>query len=301
MNSEIQSLINLYRFPTGRAGLSLSRMLVALEDTTLDKLKARIQRALAENEATQRLELRWQAQRDKKEHAAGVMQLHQELNRTLSALFDNLAATATALGDDSERGLAAERAKAALFPVDLSALARRPFAEEASAVKVMLGFVRDDPQLARALRSLGVQEILDRLVELHARFEGALHEPRGVQYSEVVEARERDHQLLTRVVLSVMNTIVEREEEGEEVQGLNAALRTVIEQQEAIHRYYRRRRKVSDVDRETGEELVPLETEEDGVEDDVESDSEDVPEVAGIEGVASPRILGDEERESEAA
>lgn len=258
MIGKLISFQNLYRFPTGRVHHSLRGMLDAIEGSALEDLRDLIEQALAHNADTKALEEAWKANKGQGEHAPEAQELHRELNRHLNALDEYLASAAKVLEPGQGREAAA-RARERLFPVDLYSQSRQPFVEESYDVLTMLERIRDDPPLARSLRELGAQGLVERLGDVQARFHAAIQErPTGTQYSEVLRARERRHELVVQVFYLAVGELVRRRFQGPEADVLTAALEGLLGHNEAIKRYLRRRRRISDVSLETGEELEPL-------------------------------------------
>lgn len=254
---ELVSFLNLYLFPTGRREFCLRRFLKALEGTELAHLRARVERGLAHEAATLQLEDRWLGNKGDTEHGPGARALDAELDRALGALDENLASTAKAFGEDSPRGRAAGRARALLFPKGVQHVTHLPYVQQAAAVRALLERAETVPELAN-LDELGVAGIVERVRELNVAYDRALgSRGEGASFERVEAARKRGQTNLCEIVFVAIAHLVESGYEGEQAEALGEALREVIAQNEAIKRYYRRRRRVADVDPVTGEELEP--------------------------------------------
>jgi len=266
MSYPITDHINLYRFPWGRERYSLRQAADALSGVAaVADLRDELVQAIAACDAARALDDRWRSATAGK-HGPRAKALDAELDRTLGALSEALAVLVKAHGEDSSRGRLAAAAGQRLFPRGVRLVTNLPYVMQAEEVDLLLRTVEEDAELAETLRELGVQEFLERVLEVQERYRQELQafEPDAPTSAEVKAARQARHERLCWIVALLLARLWASEEGSDVAAALELALGAIRLQNAAIKRYYRTRNggQVSDVDPETGEEVAEPEGEQ---------------------------------------
>jgi len=264
-------MLSFRLFPLGRQGFALRTLdeaLVGIEDPFL---RQKIADAIDFGGRARDLELDWRGHQRVKEYGAEAQRIDYELDRAVGALHAVLTATVDLHGASSTRGVHARLMIDRLFPKGVRHVIHLAFHEEEHMVNAMLERTRSEPELVEAVRELELGPVIERVTELHARYRLALpRKPsKAVTYEQVQAARREGHELLCEVVVLVRGVLLRGGLEEHQVAQLDAALREVLRQNEAIKRPYRRRGLETDVDPETGADV-----EEEGEDGEVEGDSD---------------------------
>jgi len=158
-------------------------------------------------------------------------------------------------------------------------------------VRMLRRRVETEPRLGQALRELGATRFLEQVAAVHERYQEALRDERPrPSFAQIKEARRAGQERLCQIVALVLVRLATGEQEGDQAAALWKALGEVKAQNAAIGRYYKRRRRATEVDPETGEEL---ETEAEFEEEFEEEDADDVSSPFTAEDVAkaSARVI----------
>ncbi|MEZ6183642.1 MAG: hypothetical protein R3F62_01375 [Planctomycetota bacterium] len=255
MNVPVKTLLNLYRFPSGRRLSCLRSMRERLADPAFAELQSVLDRAIASEWATRDLEIRYRngMRQRNNEFSDETSALDLELDRALSALDDALGVALKAYGEGSPQGEAATLLRSTLFGQGVRFLIHMPFMEQEAEVAVLLERAADEPSLAEAVRVTRVEPLVERIAELNRRFGEAIRDGRPVSpasFEEVRAARDAGHERLGRIVILVPARLLGAPPDGEHAEALAAALQVVQEQNAAIKRYRKRRRGVNGLDPE---------------------------------------------------
>jgi hypothetical protein len=267
---EITSLIDLHRFPTGRRLFALRRVLERVSKRDGDPaLRARIAAAIAEDERTRALEIAWSGREENAQHGAGAKALDAELDRSLAALDQFLAAQVKVLGPEHESHQAAVLLRKAAFPNGLTAVTSLPYVLEQEEVRRILTELRA-PGRAEAAEMLGLTPHVEVIAALNERYRELLNVDRDdLSWQQVLEARAEGQARLAWIVVLLLAAFVDQPEARAEV------LAPVFDQDRAIVRHRKGRTSSPDVDPETGVEI----SDEPG-EEDRPTDAESAPAVA---------------------
>ena len=286
-------LLAIRMFPIDRQQYSLRVVDEALVRSDDEFLRQQVARALQLGEQALSLELDFRGTRPAKEYGDEARQLDFELDRALGALFGFLTSTVKSFGVSSPEGAQAQRVIERLFPKGVRYVIQLPFDAEEATVRLMLKRARSEPPMIEALRAVQAGRLVERVAELHARYARALpksSEPPPPAFEEVLRARREGHERMCAIVLQLSATLQRGDLEEQQAAALATALAEVLRQNAAIGRYYKRRRRVAEVDPETGEEL---ETEAESEEEFEEEDADDVSSPFTAEDVAeaSDRVI----------
>ena len=267
----LSRFVNLYRFKTNRVVFTLKSMVRELiangGGDDLSELIQQLERGIASLEATQLLEERWKGSRGELLHGGEARSLSAELDRALGGLDATLGSALQAWGAHTPQGQSAALAREGVFPKGVASVIRLPYAEKAEAVSVILRKADGDAELSEALRQVQVDQLVERVREVHARYLEVLQPGLAPSYEELERARDVAHERFCALVCLVAGRWGDADPKSVEGQALARALLVVEEQNRSIRVWYRRRRRVPSVDPETGEEFVdddeiPVELEE---------------------------------------
>jgi len=267
----LSKFVNLYRFKTNRVVFTLKSMVRELiangGGDDLSELIQQLERGIASLEATQLLEERWKGSRGELLHGGEARSLSAELDRALGGLDATLGSALQAWGAHTPQGQSAALAREGVFPKGVASVIRLPYAEKAEAVSVILRKADGDAELSEALRQVQVDQLVERVREVHARYLEVLQPGLAPSFEELERARNVAHERFCALVCLVAGRWGDADPESEEGRALARALLVVEEQNRSIRVWYRRRRRVPSVDPETGEEFVdddeiPVELEE---------------------------------------
>jgi len=241
-------------FPISRQQYTLRAVDEALAACGDERLRRKVARALELGDQARSLELNFRGYA-RQEFGDDARQLDIELDRALGALFHFLTATVKSFGDDSPQGSKAQTVIEWLFPRGLRYVIQLPYVAQASTVRLMLKWARSEPPLIEALRDVHADPLVERVAQLHTRFAAALPKTASPTYADVRQARREGHERLCAIVFLIGAALLGDDLPEEQAEALRKALAEVDAQDAAIKRYYRRHRRVTDVDPETGEEL----------------------------------------------
>jgi len=277
MNTALSSLLSLNQFSTGRRLFAFYRVLEVAKSMQAAVVEALVTSAIAADEATYELELRWAKKRRTGKPSAKQVKAQRALQKTdnlvdkaLSGLRDGAISLIKAADPEEEKELIndVEHFLDAIFPNGVQAVTNLPYDEQSIAVKAIVGKLAGE--LAALVTKLGLQVNVDRLTKLSARYAEELTGVDTLEFGNVMAAREAGQGFLLRVTAKIIGTY--DEPTGEGAQKRAALLGPIVKQNEAISDYVRARRSVPEVDPKTGEEHTPEATPEAGDAPDAEKD-----------------------------
>lgn len=264
----LTDFVNLYRFKADRVLYTLSEMVRELNAAGgggLTELLDELHRATDVAKAVRDLEIRWKGSRNGLVHGGEAKRVAIDMDRALGALDGFLGNTLQAWGAQSPQGEAAARLREGLFPHGVAYLIRLPYMRKKVQVAELLERVDGDPEVSATLRELKGEDFVERVREVHVRFDEVLRSDRAPTFAEIEEARRACHARFCAIVCLVAGRWGTSDPESAEGLALARALEEVSRQNRVIRLWYRRRRQAPEVDLETGEELVadesPLELE----------------------------------------
>jgi len=299
-------MFDFYLFPLTRQQYSLRKIDLALVDCDDEFLCERVAEAIRLGEHARQLDHSFTAGNRANEFGPEAQRLDRELARALGAVATHLSTTAHCYGEASSQAQLAHYVSEQLFPEGVRAVTHLRYVDEEETVRTILQRVETDPDLKQAVRELGADRFLERVAEVHARYGQALNKQPQLTYAQMRQIRREGQERLCRIMALVLARLVSREDADEgaddQAAALWQALRAVKDQNAAIGRYYKRRRRVTEVDPETGEELEAefeeeideeFKDEAEFDEEDDEEDADDAPSPFTAEDVAaaSDRVI----------
>lgn len=246
----LASLIDLYIFTPGRRLYALRQVRERAEARGLADVVRRVDRALEHEKRAADLESRWGAGLAK-DHAM-PSEIDPLIDRTLQVIEQMLQNCA--MDSDPEVARHANGLVSTLFPGGVTAHIQLPYIDQLAANERVLA-VLEARERREWIERLGLRMYVRRLRELNNKFDEALlarDRDKQVEYSDVREAREIGQRHLLQVTAKILGLYCE----DEDADTRTALLEPIVEQNEQIRAYRRRRRRVVDIDADTG---TPLE------------------------------------------
>lgn len=170
----------------------------------------------------------------------------------LCSIVDHYAADST----DRQGATAASNLSRVLFPNELIGHIRLPHIDQLAANERVLQ-VLQDPANQALVQRMGLAPHTERLHTLNQAFADAVRSPDDpVSTSEVKIARSHGHELFLGVIARILGRFATPGDADARAE----LLQPVLEQSEAIRQYRRRRRRVVDINPDTGEPTEPDDT-----------------------------------------
>ncbi|WP_428263682.1 hypothetical protein [Haliangium sp.] len=287
MNTNIANLVtsffSLYRFPSGRrlyAMLELQRRATALGLTQVVEHAAR---AVAHDRYALEREGRYIPLRSA-QYGPDAIALDQQVDRKLAALDGFLDSQLRMFEEGSERAQAAAYLRDRFFPRGIAAMVRQSFIQEHMEVDALLGR-REQPAVAAAIEALpGLAHMLDELKASNDQYGAAISDDDDRPTTDELRMLQAHGQ---RLMAEVIGLVVGHfgSTAPDDYDSLQHVLEPILEQQEVMGALHRRRRRIVDVDPETGDELPeggevgeqPGEGELPGEDDELPGENDELP------------------------
>ncbi|TXD41280.1 hypothetical protein FRC96_04660 [Lujinxingia vulgaris] len=246
--------LNLRRMPTGRYARALRLMLARVKDASLPGLGERLEQALKLSEQTLALELKWSTARANATRARGQATLiDHQIDEQLSALESGIKSQMVGDDDEPEVEMARELHRT-FFAEGVGAITQKAYEVQEGLIDAMLASL--DARFNNHVEALGLRRGVERLRRLTGEFKAELDRDRkpGVTYDQVQAARHQLHEATCRVLIGVLYHL----EAGEASTLARRAniLEPLLDQQERVAQAYSRHRAPTDVNPDTGEEIV---------------------------------------------
>lgn len=253
MDGSLDSLLNLYQFPTGRRLFALRLVRAAAANEHFDALVQHCDVAITHDIQTQAIERRWAGESNSTDTNPEAQRIETLVDRTLGATRDHAAAQAAgAPENDPIHATVAEFLKQ-VFPAGVHAITTLPFVEELEKVDDIIRAMQHE--LAPLVQELNLQRHATRLANLAQEYRKALEAPPPslLDWGRIRAARAEGQGFLLEAVAIILGKYHGRSKEATEARlGL---LGPILRQNEAIGLSYKSRRTPTDVNPETGEEL----------------------------------------------
>jgi hypothetical protein len=253
MDGSLESIFNLYQFPTGRRLFALKLVRAHAENENFDKLVKHCDAAIIHDVATQTLERRWAGDSLASDSNPEAQRIDILVDRTLGAIRDHAVAQAAgAPENDPIHSTVADFLKK-VFPANVYAITTLPYVEELEAVDGIVNLFQNE--LAPVVQELNLQRHTARLANLANDYRKALEAPPPslLDWGRVRAARAEGQGLLLEAVAIIIG-----KRHGRSANAAAARLELlgpILRQNEAIGASLKGRRAPTDVHAETGEEL----------------------------------------------
>jgi hypothetical protein len=258
--------IDIYVFPTGRRTFAQRQIVERAIRLGFVALGHHAQAAVAYDSETLQLKINWKAAHTSNARfSPETVKLDQQLDRMVTGLDGYLDSQIRLYGEDSEEGQAAIEIRHTALPDGPAAITQLGFDQESEAVKALI--VRlGQPDLQAPIALLPeLAKHIEQVHVHHAKYAKALDKDVKVGPSrEEIRQRQADGQelLAQSKVLILANYIATKDSDA-----TRELLAPIERQSEAIRSARRRRRRPTDVDPTTGEDLIEQDDEDDEDED----------------------------------
>lgn len=252
MDGSLESLLKLHIFPTGRRIFALQQVLKIALAQSFDDLTAHCQAALQHDRATLSIERQYAGEPQDPGTNPAAQRVDALVDRTLTAIRDHaVAQTEGAPSDDPIHAEVAGFLKT-LVPAGVSAITSLGYVEELAAVDQVVALLQGD--LAPSVTNLGLGRLTTRLAFLAGQYREALEAPPPslITWGKVRAARAEGQGLLLETVAIILGKHHKRTAQG--TADRLTLLAPILKQDDAIGSYLRARRRVDDVNPETGED-----------------------------------------------
>ena len=247
------SLFNLYDFSTGRRLFAMRQVHEQATQRGLGDVAAHAASAVEHDRQTRALDARWVARdvRPVAANDAAAQKVDALVDRALSALRAGAQAQADVAKAGDGIAEKVDRFLRAVFPKGVAEVASLAYVEELEAVNAIVEKLKGE--LQPLVAELGLTRQAARLEELGEEYRAALEAPKGeeISFGTVRAARARGQQFMLEAVAMITGRFPG--ESAGDVEARTALLGPILRQNEEIRRYLRSRRKVEDVDPESGE------------------------------------------------
>lgn len=257
MNTSLTAFIDIYLFPTGRRLFALRRVEERAKAAGFAELVTHCQAAVAHDQKCYELERRWAGVAVESKAKTPVdggldaVTLDALVDRTLTAIRDaGLNQASGAIPGDPIHAKVAAFLKAIIPTGDVSDITGLAMVEEDVAVGAILALLTGS--LAATATELGLDRLVVRLGDLHAKYHAALVAPgpEVLAFSDVRAARTVGQDLLVETIAIIAGKHHSKSEA--DVAARAALLGPIMEQNDAIAAASRGRRVVVDVNPDTG-------------------------------------------------
>jgi hypothetical protein len=254
MTGDFTDLINLYVFPTGRRIYAQRQVLAIATEREITLLVRQLVANIAADQATRDLELQWAGHDDRK-HALGAPAVDAELDRAVSALSETVNLKLVAFGSGSKMGQAALRIRQRIFPMGMQAITALTYVEQHEAVSTLLRLLGPGGDLANQVEILRLDDLLERIGEVNERYGKLLSTGniRDVTHDKIRKAQATGQRNLLRVAAWILGHY---QDDDRDLEARLTLLGPIVRENEAIRVHRRNRRRPTDVDPETGEEII---------------------------------------------
>lgn len=253
MDGSLESLINLYQFPTGRRLFAHKLVRARAAQDGYEKLVKHCDAAIAHDNETLNLERRWSGESATSNGNPEAQRLDILVDRTLGAIRDHALAQAAGAPDNDPIHAVVSKFVTTVYPSGVHAITSLPFIEELEAVDAIVRLLQND--LAPMVTELNLQRHAARLTSLAVDYRKALEAPPPalIEWGRIRAARADGQGLLLETVAIILGKRHSRSDEGtqERLQWLGP----ILQQNEAIGASYKQRRSPTDVNADTGEEV----------------------------------------------
>ena len=258
----LSSVFDLYAmFPTSHRLYATKQTRKVAKQYGLDDVVDDLDRLIAhDEETTLALERKRAAQRTGGAPTEGDARAHDlSTDRLVSAFYRTIEAGIDGLDPDDAQETEMTEALAGFlhehFPQGISSITQRSFVSQLSAMRALVEAARV-PALADARRVLGLNRLIKRLEAAVTRYEELIsHDEAPIPYEQVQQARYRGQELMLSAIARIVGTYYDSEDAAH-VEARAALLAPILGQQQAIREQLVKRRRVGEVDPNTGDPIA---------------------------------------------
>jgi hypothetical protein len=247
----LNAFIKLHRFSTGRRIVAMRKVDAVARQRGDGDIEAHLQRGLAHDQVTRRYDLQWAG---RPRGVVPIRPIDIVADNILTALRDavvNLKRVAPP-GDPLLQVAAAFLER--IYPGGLTTVTQAQAPEQLAAMETIVELLQGE--LAADVEQLAVGIYARHLFAVVPRYREAVEGSKErLRYKDVEAQRKRGQEYLEETVAMILGTY-HRHDDAEHARARAELLAPIVEQNEAIRQYLRRRRRVVDIDPDTGEPEV---------------------------------------------
>ncbi|MFU8803501.1 MAG: hypothetical protein ACNA8W_06810 [Bradymonadaceae bacterium] len=268
MKGTVSEHLTARRMPTGRIVFSMTEMRAKAEARSLSNIVDWLNQTIRKARATLRTEHSYDQTRDKTSQARGkAVAIDRDIDGLIAAI-EAIVAARTVGDPDDPVVKAANTVHRVVYPRGVASITNQSHEIQLGTMLVMEEHFHGD--LANEVELLGIQREVARLSRLMKDFRTELshvNQP-GTTYDQVTEARDELHEYMTMAIALVIAAYPSLDPEA--TRARESLLAPLADQQARVLADRRRRRRVYDVNPDTGEDIIvegPLADIDDLVED----------------------------------
>lgn len=239
----IEEYIHVARMSAGRRLKAYQSILVEATELAkfadapiramLGALIAHVRRAIAHDEHTLGLDVRWAGSKAKPQYDDATMSLDAKVDDALVGIRDALRSCSRGLPPEHPSVVAAQELGDELFPKGVNAIIRLPFVEQAPVVAQIVSKLQS-PERAPVVAALGLGDRVAYLAELSARYLNLVNLSRkDLAFATVRTARDDGHAYLLEIVATIFG-IYRDSRDPAQVAARTRLLAPVHEQQQIV-------------------------------------------------------------------
>lgn len=253
MDGSLESILNVYQFPTGRRLFALKLVRTRAEAENFDKLVKQCDAAIAHDVTTQSIERRWAGESNSENTNPDAQRIDILVDRTLGAIRDHAVAQAAGAPDNDPIHATVESFLKKVFPTSVHAITTLPFVEELETVDDIVTLFQNE--LAPLVQELNLQRHAARLASLAKEYRKALEAPPPslLNWGRVRAARAEGQGLLLETIAIIIGKHHGRSAKASAAR--LSLLEPILRQNDAIGASLKGRRSPTDINADTGEEL----------------------------------------------
>lgn len=261
----LDRFIKVRQFGVGRRLFSIGKLKEAASKLNNTALVDFANEALAHDQTvTQPLNVRWRAQKSGAEPGPQVSNEGREADQAFDTCLGGIDRVLLGLpriwGTNQEPTRKARKLRAQFFPAGVGEITSLSWVDEVAEGRRIVRDARSQT-FAADVQSAGLTDAIMRLEELTDALDDAIkRDPVGVLFSEVRGARAKGQAYLRALIAKCIGDYPHMTEDDEAAR--LSLLAAVVEQDDKIAFYNRRRRPVPDIDPTTGDEVEPDEAPE---------------------------------------
>ncbi len=255
MTIQLNEIFSLYRFPNGRRAYALEGVKVAAEELNQPEIAAAAQSAFAWEKDTTSMHRQWTLDKKTKEGVREeAVELDKKIDRAVSGLATQLQALSSAF-EGGDLGKLAQRTLDRLIPGGVAGIVLLNYEEQLAKCRELVASFRALP--ADDLAQLNVEPMLSLIESLIPQFKKALDgaSTRELSYADI-KAREAQGQELMLSVLAQCIAAYPNPTDEDRAQR-DRLIAPILDQQRRLKESFARRTGQTDIDPDTGEELLP--------------------------------------------
>lgn len=244
---------SFYQFPMGRCEFALNGVLVRARALGQEEIARLTELAIDEVRRSMRIVLSFNAGHSGL-YPPEARPLDISVDRTVTAI-EGYCGIQSRVYDGEPRAAAATRINRALFPNGVAAVIRLPYAEEHAQINMLLERAAADDLADDVAMLPELPALLERLRERNLEYGEVLRAGTDVpKRNDVRDALALCQDRLAEVASLIIGLFALRA--PDDTEGRDHLLQPILEQNEAIRVARRQRKKPSDIDPTTGEEIA---------------------------------------------